>query len=73
MIVATCINRDALLFTLNTAHFDRFIELGLKLYLYCTLMKNRVPLRVDFPPLIRIKSRGARVPVYGYCGTARSL
>jgi predicted nucleic acid-binding protein len=32
MIAATCINRDALLFTLNTAHFDRFIEFGLKLY-----------------------------------------
>lgn len=33
MIAAMCINRDVLLFTLNKAHFDRFIEFGLKLFL----------------------------------------
>ncbi|GEM_PF-287807 len=33
MIAAICINRDALLATLNNMHFERFSEFGLKLFL----------------------------------------
>jgi len=32
MIAAVCINRDALLLTLNRTHFERFTKFGLRLF-----------------------------------------
>lgn len=32
MIAAICINRDAMLSTLNRTHFERFVEFGLRLF-----------------------------------------